>query len=228
MQQPEAILAAAKSGSIPATWRVLRPKGSYPVGAGCLGAFVMFFLLFAGTIVAFIVLVAGAATRVGSHSLSGFNANNANDPGAFFSSFLPVPPPWLIVGGVGLIIVVGLLSAMRAVSRIPSSYFVFTPEGAVQATGPKKITAIDYSAIDLINTRVQVNRYTTTNQATGMQTTNTTVAVWGELHYRNGRTVRFKPAGRFGSPASIIQRLINGHQEYQAMVGAYRPARAAD
>ena len=225
MQHPEAILAAAKSGGIPATWRVLRPKGSYPVGAGCLGAFVMFFLLFAGTIVAFIVMAAGAATRFGSPSPSGFNEN---DPGAFFSSFLPVPSPWLIVGGVGLILVVGLLSALRAIARIPYSYFVFTPEGAVQATGPKQITAIDYSAIDLINTRVQVNRYTTTNQATGTQSTNTTVSVWGELHYSNGRTVRFKPAGRFGSAESIIQRLINGHQEYKAMVGAQRPARAAD
>jgi hypothetical protein len=226
MQHPEAILAAAKSGRIPATWRVLRPKGSYPVGAGCLGAFVMFFLLFAGTIVAFIVLVAGAGTRFGSPSPSGVNAN---DPGAFFTSFLPVPSPWLIVGGVGLIIVVGLLSAMRAISRIPYSYFVFTPEGAVQAIGPRKVTAIDYSAIDLINTRVQVNTMTYRDAQTGAVTgSSRSVSVWGELHYRNGRTVRFKPAGRFGSPASIIQRLINGHQEYQAMVGAYRPARAAD
>jgi hypothetical protein len=79
----------------------------------------------------------------------------------------------------------------------------------------------------MINTRVQVNRYTTTNQSTGMQTTNTTVSVWGELHYSNGKTVRFRPAGRFGSAESIIQRLINGLQEYKAMVGAQRPARTA-
>jgi hypothetical protein len=213
MQNPEAILAAAKSGGIPATWRVLRPKGSYPVGAGCLGAFSAFFIVLFGTVAAFIL---HGVSQVSSQSVSGFNAN---DPASFFESFLPVSLPVLIAGAVGLIIVVGLLSAMRAISRIPYSYFVFTPEGAVQAIGPKKITAIDYAAIDLINTRISVNRYTTTNQSTGMQTTNTTVSVWGELHYNDGRTVRFRPAGRFGSAESIIQRLINGHREYKALVG---------
>jgi hypothetical protein len=221
MQNPEAILAAAKSGGgLPATWRVLRPKGSYPVGAGCLGGFIAFFIVFFGTIVAFIL---HGVSQVSSNSISGFNAS---DPASFFESFLPLPLPVLIAGGVGLIIVGGVLSAMRAISRVPYSYFVFTPEGAVQATGPQKITAIDYSAIDMINTRISVNRYTTTNQSTGLQTTNTTVSVWGELHYSNGRTVRFRPSGRFGSAESIIQRLINGHAEYKAMVGAQRPARS--
>jgi hypothetical protein len=171
----------------------------------------MFFLLFAGTLVSF-----GVAA-----------VNAVNDPASFFASFLPVPLPGLIGLGAGAIIVVGLLSAMRAISRIPYSYFVFTPEGAVQATGPKKIIAIDYAAIDLINTRVQVSSNTTTNQSTGVRTTNTTVSVWGELHYSDGRTVRFRPASRFGSAESIIQRLINGHQEYTAMVGVQRPSRAA-
>jgi len=215
MQNPEAILAAAKSGSVPATWRVLRPKGSYPAGAGCGGAFVGFFILFLGIIVSFFIRVISEAT---SHSTDGFNAS---DPGAFFTSFLPVSLPVLIGGGVGLIVVVGLLNAMRAISRIPYSYFVFTPEGAVQATGPKKITAIDYGAIDLINTRISVT--TTTNQ----NSSSTTVSVWGELHYVDGRTVRFRPASRFGSAESIVQRLINGHHEYKAMVGPQRPPRPA-
>lgn len=211
MQNPEAILAAAKGGGVPATWHVLRPTRGYPAGAGCLGAFVMFFLLFAGTLVSFGVVA----------------VNAVSDPASFFASILPVPLPGLIGLGVGAIIVVGLLSAMRAISRIPYSYFVFTPEGAVQATGPKQIIAIDYAAIDLINTRVQVNSYTTTNQSTGVRTTNSTVSVWGELHYSDGRTVRFRPASRFGSAESIIQRLINGHREYTAMVGVQRPSRAA-
>lgn len=214
MQNPEAILAAAKNGGIPATWRVLRPKGSYPVGAGCLGAFVMFFILFAGTILSFI---AAGFSAVSGHNTGGFNASNPVD---FFSSFLPVSLPVLIGGGVALIIVVGLLSAMRAVTRIPYSYFVFTPEGAVQATGPKKVTAIDYAAIDLINTRVSVNTTTYRNAQTGAVTGQSrSVSVWGELHYLGGRTVRFRPASRFGSAESIIQRLINGHREYRSMVG---------
>ena len=220
MDNPEAILAAAKGGSIPATWRVLRPKGSYPAGAGCLGAFAMFFILFAGSILSFILL---GVNDVHNHSTSGFDANNPTD---VFASALPVSLPVLIGGGVGAIIVVGLLSAMRAISQIPYSYFVFTPEGAVQATGPKKIIAIDYAAIDLINTRVQVNNYTTTSQSTGARTTNTTVSVWGELHYSNGRTERFKPASRFGSAESIIQRLINSHQEYKALVGTRSSAQS--
>jgi hypothetical protein len=91
----------------------------------------------------------------------------------------------------------------------------------VQATGPKKITAIDYGAIDLINTRISVT--TTTNQ----NSSSTTVSVWGELHYADGRTVRFRPASRFGSAESIVQRLINGHREYKAMVGPQRPPRPA-
>src|SRR5260370_11267941 len=168
MQHPEAILAAAKSGGgLPATWRVLRPKGSYPVGAGCLGAFAMFFILFAGTIVSFIVLVASHVTNPSAGGL------NASDPASFFDSFLPVPLPLLIGGGVGAIIVVGLLSAMRAIARIPYSYFVFTPEGAVQATGPKprQITAIDYAPVDLITTRISVNHYTTPNHSTRLQPT---------------------------------------------------------
>jgi hypothetical protein len=224
MQNPAAILAAAKSGGgFPATWRVLRPKGSYPVGAGCLGAFLAFFLVFFGTIVAFIL---HGVSQVGSHSVGSFNAS---DPASFFESFLPVPLPVLIAGGVGLLIVVGLLSAMRAISRIPYSYFVFTPEGAVQATGPRQITAIDYSAIDLINTRISVNTTTYRDANTGAVTgRSSSVSVWGELHYSNGRTVRFRPAGRFGSAESIIQRLINGHAEYKAMVGAQRPARAGN
>ena len=214
MQNPEAILAAAKSGGIPATWRLLRPKGSYPVGAGCLGAFVMFFILFAGTVLSFIV---AGFSAVNNHTLGGFNASSPMD---FFSSFLPVSLPVLIGGGVALIIVVGLLSAMRAVTRIPYSYFVFTPEGAVQATGPKKVTAIDYAAIDLINTRVSVNTTTYRNAQTGAATGQSrSVSVWGELHYLDGRTARFRPASRFGSAESIIQRLINGHREYRSMVG---------
>ena len=214
MQNPDAILAAAKSGGIPATWRVLRPKGSYPAGAGCLGAFVMFFILFAGTILSFIV---AGFSAVNGHTLGGFNASSPMD---FFSSFLPVSLPVLVGGGVALIIVVGLLSAMRAVTRIPYSYFVFTPEGAVQATGPKKVTAIDYAAIDLINTRVSVNTTTYRNAQTGAVTGQSrSVSVWGELHYLDGRTVRFRPASRFGSAESIIQRLINGHREYRSMVG---------
>lgn len=218
MQNPEALLAAAKSGGIPATWRVLRPKRSYPAGAGCLGAFVMFFILFAGAILSFILLVALDSSN---HSLGSFNASSPTD---FFTSLFPVSLPVLIGGGVVLIIVVGLLSAMRAITRIPYSYFVFTPEGAVQATGPKKITAIDYAAIDLINTRISVNTTTYRDSRTGAVTgSSRSVSVWGELHYRNGRTARFKPASRFGSPESIIQRLINGHQEYRAMVGMRTP-----
>jgi hypothetical protein len=222
MENPEAILAAAKSGGIPTTWRVLRPKGSYPVGAGCMGAFVMFFILFAGTIIAFIIRV---ATEVSSHSAGGFNVSSTGD---FFSSFLPVSLPVLIAGGVGAIVVVGLLSAMRAITRIPYSYFIFMPEGAVQATGPRSITAIDYSALDMINTRIQVNTTTYRNAQTGAVTgQSSSVSVWGELHYSNGRTVRFKPASRFGSAESIIQRLINGHREYQALVGTQRPTQSA-
>lgn len=218
MQNPEAILAAARGGSIPETWRVLRPKGSYPAGAGCLGAFVMFFILFASTIVSFIV---ASFSNVSDQTVDNFNVNSPTD---FFASFLPVPLPVLIGGGVALIVVVGLLSAMRAITRIPYSYFVFTPEGAVQATGPKKITAIDYAAIDLINTRVSVSTTTYGHaHAGGMTSQSSSVSVWGELHYLNGRTVRFRPAGRFGSPESIIQRLINGHQEYRAMVGQRNP-----
>ena len=218
MQNPEAILAAARGGNIPATWRVLRPKRSYPAGAGCLGAFVMFFILFAGTIVSFIV---AGFSNVGNHATGNLNVSSSTD---FFASFLPVPLPALIGGGVALIVVVGLLSAMRAITRIPYSYFVFTPEGAVQATGPKKITAIDYAAIDLINTRVSVNTTTYGDTHTSAVTGQTnSVSVWGELHYLNGRTVRFRPAGRFGSPESIIQRLINGHREYRAMVGLRNP-----
>jgi hypothetical protein len=214
MQNPAAILAAAKGGSgIPATWRVLRPRGSYPVGAGFVGAFVTLLLVF------FLSFAAVGLSDATHQNVLGFDPNQ---PANFVASTLPV----LIGVGVGAMVVVGVLSAMWAISRVPYSYFVFTPEGAVQAIGAKKITAIDYSVIDMINTRIQVNRYTTTNQSTGMQTTNTTVSVWGELHYSNGRTVRFKPAGRFGSAESIIQRLINGHREYKAMVGAQRPVRA--
>jgi hypothetical protein len=215
MQNPEAILAAAKSGSIPATWRVLRPKGSYPLTTGCLGAFVMFFILFAGTVVTFIVHV---ASELSKNSPDGANFSS---PGDFVSSFLPVSLPVLIAGGAAAIVVVGLLNAMRAITRIPYSYFVFTPEGAVQATGPRNITAIDYSAIDMINTRIQVN---TTTYSDGRRSTS--VSVWGELHYYNGRTVRFRPASRFGSAESIIQRLINSHQEYKALVGTRSPTQS--
>jgi hypothetical protein len=218
MQNPEAILAAAKSGSIPATWRVLRPKGSYPLTTGCLGAFVMFFILFAGTVIAFIASIVRGMSAGSDPSTGGFNSSS---PGDFISSFLPVSLPVLIAGGAAAIVVVGLLNAMRAITRIPYSYFVFTPEGAVQAIGPRNITAIDYSAIDMINTRIQVN---TTTYSDGRRSTS--VSVWGELHYYNGRTVRFRPASRFGSAESIIQRLINSHQEYKALVGTRSSAQS--
>src|SRR5260370_21834747 len=130
METPEAILAAAKSGGITTTWRVLRPKGSYPVGAGCMGAFVMLFLLFFASVLAFIVLILRSVSEVRNVSAGGFNPSS---PGtffsSFFSSFLPVSLPMLITRGVAAIVVVGLLSAMRAITRIPYSYFGFTPEG---------------------------------------------------------------------------------------------------
>src|SRR5258708_35834263 len=129
MQNPEAFLAAAKSGSVPATWRVLRPKGSYPAGAGCGGAFVGFFILFLGIIVSFFIRVISETTSPSTGSF------NASDPGAFFTSFLPVSLPVLIGGGVGLIVVVGLLSARRAIRRLPDSYFAFTQNATLQRAG---------------------------------------------------------------------------------------------
>jgi hypothetical protein len=217
MQNPDAILTAAKSGHIPATWRVLRPTRGYPASAGCGGAFFMFFILIIGGFVSFGALMLITATRGGN--LAGLS---------FLNSFLSVPLPGLIAVGVGVLIVGGLLNAMRAIRSIPYSYLVFTPEGAVQAIGPRKITMIDYAAIDLINTRIQVNTTTHRDAGTGAVTgRSTSVSVWGELHYRDGRTVRFSPASRFGSAESIMQRLINGHTEYQAMVGTQRLSQTA-
>ena len=74
---------------------------------------------------------------------------------------------------------------------------------------------------------MQVNTTTYRNAQTGAVTGQSgSVSVWGELHYSNGRTVRFRPASRFGSAESIIQRLINGHQEYKALVGMQRPTQS--
>lgn len=220
MMNPEAIIEAAKQGNVPATWRVLRPKSSYPATTGFLGGcFTFVFLVFLGIVAFFIGAVIGTA-KFASNCTGSFSSCN---PFGLVTSSLATATV-VIGGGLVVVVIVGLLSAMRAVSRIPYSYFVFTPEGAVQATGPQKLTAIEYAAIDLINTRISVNTTTYRNSQTGAVTgRSSSVSVWGELHYRNGRTVRFKPASRFGSAESIIQRLINDHQMYRTLIGMRSP-----
>jgi hypothetical protein len=221
MQRPDDILAAVKRGDTPQTWSVLRPVKSYPAVSGCLGAtvtfFVAFFLLFCG---AFAAVFSRVASSISSRNGVGVDASS---PSAFFGSFAPFPLGWLVVSGgvaLALVVLVGVLNASRAASLVPSSYFIFTPDGAVQATGPTAITAIDYAAIDFITSHIQVTTTTQRDVRTGAILGRTSsTSVWGELQYRNGQTVRFRPANRFGSAQGIIQRLIYSHQQYQAMVG---------
>lgn len=216
MQDPQAIVSQAKAGNIPSTWRVLRPTPGYPRGAalggGCATLVVLFFLgicsIFAGGAIVGLDSLVRVAQSNGAPGLP---------PDVSSSTFGSVPT--IFVGGVGgalvLVLIVALLSGRYAASRVPYSYFVFTPEGAVQSTGPSTIVAIDYATLDLINMHINVHRTTSVNPSTHMSSTSTTVRKTVELHYRDGRTTRWKPASRFGSTDSITQRLINGLQAYQ-------------
>jgi hypothetical protein len=97
---------------------------------------------------------------------------------------------------------------------------VFTPEGAVQATSPTAITAIDYAAVEFITSHISVTTTTRRDASTGaILGSSTSTSVWAELQYRDGRTARFRPANRFGSAQSIIQRLIYSLQQYKAIIG---------
>jgi hypothetical protein len=221
VQDPQAIISQAKSGAVPSTWRVLRPVPGYPVrsafAGGCLTLFAVFFLSICGAIV--VSANVGVAlinqTNISGGSL-GFPANVSSPT---FGSL-----PGIAAGGAGvallLVLLVALLSARYAVSRIPYSYFVFTPEGAVQSTGPSTILAMDYATLDLINLRIAVRTTTSANLNGGMASTS--VSKTAELHYRDGHTQRWKPAPRFGLTDSIVQRLINGLQAYQQQTGGER------
>jgi hypothetical protein len=220
MQDPQAIISQAKSGAVPSTWRVLRPVPGYPARSafvgGCLTLFALFFLSICGVLV--------GATDAGVAFVKQMNTSG-DSPG--FSPDVSSPTfgslPGIAVGGVGvallLVLLVGLLSGRYAASRIPYSYFVFTPEGAVQSTGPSTVVAIDYATLDLINLHIAV-RTTPANASGSMASTSVRKTV--ELHYRDGHTKRWKPAPRFGSTDSIVQRLVNGLQAYQQQTGGER------
>lgn len=215
MLDPLAIINQAKEGTVPAAWRVLRPRGIFPISVALVSIFFTFAVEFMFLVVSMLL-----------HFFTGFTVGNAS--GAAFSvnpidaltSTYPVSVTQFVFIGLGIMALVAILTFLRLSAQMPYSYFVFTPEGAVQATGPNAITAIDYTQLDSINTRVQVTNYVTTNASTGARSTNTTVSVWLELHYRDGRTQNWRPAGRFASAESIGQRLIDGLQHYKQLVGA--------
>lgn len=215
MQDPKSIIEQARSGHVPQTWRVIRPRGSYPV----LAAVRAFFLTLAALFAAFVILL---MLGIAGPAIFGSLTNTSSAPPwlegllDFLYSYglvvIPVGVAAIFVAAVGI-------AGARAAGNMPYSFIILTPDGLVQSLAPNAITVLDFAAIDEITRLLWVS--TTTYQGGG---SSSSTAMFATLHYRDGRTKRWRPnwrfITRFGSDQDFVERLINAHERYRAQIGA--------
>ncbi len=204
MQDPKAIIEPVKRGAVPAAWSVTRPRGGYPLLAAARAVFATLALIFLlGGFASLAVVFVSNAAPGGIGQIERLNAPQAYG--------VPV-----IAGAVAVALVVAVIAGIRAIGNAPWSWLVFTPEGLVQSLGPAAIVAVDFAAIDQITRYLRID--VRANQSGGSTWSTSSTRMYATLHYRTGRTVRWRPNWRFGADQAIVERLVNGHERYRALV----------
>ncbi len=202
MFDPQAVIDQAMLGETPANWEVFHGKRPSPLSMGCFFAFVL--ALFVGVFAIIALLVTQLV----------FNLFQAH---VSVTSFIPV------VGLIILVIVVlaGLwgYSTGKKDERDPDPLLVVTPEGFVEYfLSRHPLKAVSFTELDTI--MVQMSANIRRNMSI------TRLRVWLELHYPDGRVVKWKPKGMYGDDEDLItQSIATAFTDYEHPPIEYTPPR---
>jgi hypothetical protein len=209
MQDPQAIVQAARSGSAPAAWKVLRPTRSNVPASAFLGAFAgcfVVFLLFFCSVVSLFVLGAAGAIKVAQQSNQSGSLPDPSGLLDWITHFGPIAAIMLAALPIVIIALSGVIGGTRAAASAKDSFLIITPEGVVEALSKNRISAIDFAALEDITTLLVVRD---NNTGTLLQ-----------LHYLGGKTRTWHPNRRFGIDQSVAQRIVKAFAEYATTVAA--------
>jgi len=200
MFDPQAVINQAMLGETPADWQVFHGKRSSPLSMGCFFAFVIPLFVGIFTIVALLV------TQLV------FN---------LFHVHVSVTSFTLVVGLILLVIMllagVWGYSTGKKDARDPDPLLVVTPEGFVEYfLSRNPLDAVPFTALDTI--MIQVSANIRRNMSI------TKLRVWLELHYPDGRVVKWKPKGMYGDDEDLItQSIIAAFDDYAHPHKEYTP-----
>jgi hypothetical protein len=223
MLDAQAVLAQARQGMAPPMWQIFVGKRLNPFLVGCFATFfTLFFVAFCGIFATIVTAIVFGISSGASYAASG----SPFDQIAGAAQFAPLAA----VLGLAIPLTIGFLAAARAARdrRDPDPLLVVTPDGFVEYVNSRKpVIAVAFA--DLADLRLRINTTRTThynqpgNPASGSYTT-TSTAVWLDLLYRDGRTVRWRQRARFGQADAVVQSIIAAHGRYAAQYGMrYQP-----
>ena len=100
---------------------------------------------------------------------------------------------------------------LRGTSGDPDPLLVITPDGVVEYIDSKKpAVVVDFESLSQIRLRVSGSTFSDSTQVR--------LDVWLDLHYRDGRTSKWRPAS-FAGQYQTIQAFIEVYGAHQALHG---------